>query len=130
MKKLCHCLSEVPRLIPCHRTHDPETLGMLTCFSEILQRETFCADLFFFFSFLLLGLDAERSCGQICRRRLKFCTHTCAAMCHSGDCARFGDPAACKRKVTVTCVCKTQKAEWICKDLQEHKYEIIRNSLQ
>ncbi len=109
LKKVCHCPSGVIKYIPCNQTHDAGTDAYLCSPQEIrsLMHVAFAEQ-----------LDAQLSCGQVCRKRLATCTHTCTKSCHSGDCM---DGAQCKKKVSVTCPCKHRKEEWVCKDVQDFK---------
>lgn len=63
----------------------------------------------------------EWSCGTICNKKYKLCSHTCKEVCHAGECP------PCKEELLVECHCKSNKAirqcfegSWIC-DIPCHK---------
>eukprot|EP00899_Mesostigma_viride_P018045 jgi/Mesvir1/26241/Mv05719-RA.2 len=103
----CDPCSAVVRL-PCHCNSGEAAEGrgsLLSVECSVLARAQASADAY----------ERLLSCGDVCRKKLPFCTHTCTAMCHGGPCPQ---PTQCKRKVTIRCPCRRLKKEVVCSQLQ------------
>ncbi|GAM20809.1 hypothetical protein SAMD00019534_039840 [Acytostelium subglobosum LB1] len=85
VRKSCHCTS-LTLYIPCNEYVMPEQVGR---------------DIF--------------SCGQVCRRFLPGCTHSCPNICHKGACA------PCTGSLNVYCQCKLIKERWTCQQAQQRR---------
>ncbi|EFA82337.1 hypothetical protein PPL_04762 [Heterostelium album PN500] len=87
VRVLCHCQSNT-LLIPCFEYLE----------SEKLERDIF-------------------SCGNVCRKFLENCNHSCLDTCHQGSCS------SCKASLNVYCQCKTRKERWTCTQAKQKRLE-------
>ncbi|KAK8792799.1 hypothetical protein WA158_004963 [Blastocystis sp. Blastoise] len=154
----CHPLLSDPDGIPCEVCHQPCSrdrsckhpcsIGRChfgscpdcqipvneACYCGKSQKQVLCKD---------IQQSHGFSCGNICHKPLRYCSHFCCQKCHSGDCniiqtmlkdtennsfsVSSGIPVdiySCKDNVKVVCPCGKKKETWSCIDI--HRKELLK----